>query len=466
MKWICFCVCCWVSSFGWAQSDLVYIEQITLEGNQRTRDEIIFRELKVQAGDTVALSQLERILEESEQLVMNTGLFNTAEITIKQWRGTDNHVHLHLALSEAWYIYPVPIFELADRNFNVWWVEQNHSLQRINFGVEFTHLNFTGQKDRLKLTAKYGYTRSYSLMYSLPYINRRQTLGIDAGVTFARNRELNYASINNKQEFYRDPDGEFLYQRFLVGTGLAYRPGFHLFHDLRLDFRQNWIDPIIAQEFNPDFFLEGRNLQRSLSMAYQFAYDLRDVRAYPLQGSLFQADLRKVGLGVFNDRNALTLRMGYDHYTMLTDKWSAGFRAGAKWSLIREQQPFNDYQALGYGTSNLYGYEYYIVNGMDMGLGRAFLRFKLLQKNMTFGKIVPIQEFRRMPIKVYLTFNQGAGYINDPYTGAVNPFANRWLWGGGFGLDIVLYYDKIFQIQYSYNHLWERGIFLHFSSNI
>lgn len=466
MKWISFCVCWCLGSMCWAQSEMVYIEQITLEGNRRTRDEIIFRELKFQAGDTIALDQLERILEESEQLVMNTGLFNSADITIKQWQGVNNHVHLHLKLSETWYIYPVPIFELADRNFNVWWVEQNHSLQRINFGVEFTHLNFTGQKDRLKLTAKYGYTRSYALKYSLPYINKQQTLGIDAGMTFSRNRELNYASINNKQEFYRDPDGDFLYQQLVAGAGLSYRPGFHLFHDLRIDYQQRWVDPIIAQELNPDFFLEGRSLQRAFSLRYLFSYDLRDVRAYPLQGSLFQADLRKVGLGVFGDRNALTLQLDYNRYTLLSERWSTGFRTAAKLSLIRERQPFNDYRALGYGSNNLYGYEYYIVNGMDMGIGRAFLRYRLLQKNLTFGKIVPIQEFRRMPVKVYLSINQGMGYVNDPYTGNLNPFSNRWLWGGGLGLDIVLYYDKIFQIQYSYNHLWERGIFLHFSTNI
>ena len=27
-------------------------------------------------------------------------------------------------LLENWYIFPIPKFELADRNFNVWWKEQ------------------------------------------------------------------------------------------------------------------------------------------------------------------------------------------------------------------------------------------------------------------------------------------------------------------------------------------------------
>ncbi|MBX2874412.1 MAG: BamA/TamA family outer membrane protein [Saprospiraceae bacterium] len=451
---------------GMAQSDIVYIENITMEGNQRTRDEIILRELKFRAGDTISVSHLERVLEESEQLVMNTGMFNSANITIKNWRGADNHVHLHLELVETWYIYPVPIFELADRNFNVWWVDQNHSLQRINFGMEFTHLNFTGQRDRIKLTAKYGYTRSYAMKYTLPFINKSQTLGVNADISFSRNRELNYASIDNKQSFYKDEDNKFLYQRFRTSIGFPYRPGYHLVHDLNLLYQQNWIDKFVAQELNPDFFLEGRNLQRSFSLTYRFEYDWRDVRAYPIKGNYFNMELRKVGLGFFKDRDALDAQLQYHHYFPLSDKWSAGVKIGAKASFIRKEQPFNDYRAFGFGQNNLYGYELYVVNGMDMGLSRGFLRYRLFQKDVNFGKWVPIPAFRKMPIKVYFSLNQGAGYINDPYTGEINPFSNRMLFGGGVGLDVILYYDKVLQIQYSYNHLWEKGVFLHFSANI
>ena len=53
-------------------------------------------------------------------------------------------------------------------------------------------------------------------------------------------------------------------------------------------------------------------------------------------------------------------------------------------------------------------------------------------------------------------------YVNDPQYGEINPFGNRWLWGGGLGLDLVLHYDKVIQIQYSINHLKEKGLFLHF----
>ena len=64
MKWICWCICWFSFVGGWAQGDLIFIEQITMEGNQRTRDEIILRELKFQVGDTVPISHLDRLLEQ------------------------------------------------------------------------------------------------------------------------------------------------------------------------------------------------------------------------------------------------------------------------------------------------------------------------------------------------------------------------------------------------------------------
>ncbi len=455
----------WVNGLR-GQSEMVFIDKISIEGNQRTRTSIILRELKFHEGDTIPVAQLSGILLESEALVMNTGLFNQASITFKNWESATNKVHILIVVVETWYIYPVPVFELADRNFNVWWSEQKRSLDRVNFGIEFTHLNFTGQKDRLKLTAKYGYTRTYALKYTMPYINRQQTLGIESELAFSRNRELNYATVGNKQLFFRDADNNFLYQRFRAEVGLTYRPGYHLFHTLRLRYEQNQIDGIVTEELNPDFFLNGRQLQRFFTLSYQFAYDQRDVQDYPFSGSYFTARLEKDGLGIFKDRNALTLEARYDHFFPLGGRWSTGFRTSWKYSLIRERQPFTDYRALGFSENTLYGYELYLVDGLDMGIVRSFLRYQFLQKELKIGKLMPLKTFRSLPVKLFLNLNGGTAYANDPFTGKDNSFANRQLWGGGLGLDILLYYNMVIQINYSVNHLSEKGIFLRLNTNI
>ena len=38
------------------------------------------------------------------------------------------------------------------------------------------------------------------------------------------------------------------------------------------------------------------------------------------------------------------------------------------------------------------------------------------------------------------------------------------LWGNGISIDYVTYYDKLLRIEFSANHLGEKGVFLHFSN--
>ena len=42
--------------------------------------------------------------------------------------------------------------------------------------------------------------------------------------------------------------------------------------------------------------------------------------------------------------------------------------------------------------------------------------------------------------------------------------ANTFLWSSGVSLDYVTYYDKLLRIEFSINHLGEKGVFLHFSN--
>ncbi len=447
-------------------SEKVYIKDVEVQGNQKTRTAIILRELTFQPGDSILLEELPDKLRRSEQLVMNTGLFNAVDITYQQWKGATREVSLEVAVKETWYLYPIPVLELADRNFNVWWVEYGHSLNRLNYGIDFTHLNTTGQRDKLQFAVKYGFTRHYSLAYEIPYINDEQTIGLFWDVAYNRNKEVNYLTLDNKQEFFRNDD-RFIYQRFRAQTGLVIRPGLRTRHQLVGAYRQNRINDEIAGELNPGFFLNGRQLQRYFSLAYLYTYDNRDIRPYPLDGDFFHFTLQKHGLGLFDDRNALEMTARYDRYFRFRPRWSFGLMTKGKVSLIREAQPYNANRAMGFSTVNtLRGFEYYVMDGLDMVLMKTSLRYLLWEKSFDFGRIMPIPQFRRLPVKVFLTLNNDTGYVNGPYARQNNPLTNSWLWGGGLGIDFIFYYDKVVRIEYSFNHLLENGLFLHLELNI
>lgn len=448
------------------QEAMVYVDSISLAGNKKTKDGIVLRELRFAQGDSIPTAALEQVMRESEELVMNTGLFVRANISLRQWEAESGKVHVHVEMEETWYIFPVPIFELADRNFNVWWVEQGRSLARTNYGIEFTHLNFTGQKDRFKLTAKSGYTRFYGLLYELPFINKAKTLGLSTRISYAQNREVNFKSAANKQLFYKAEDERFLYGRFDVQAGLSYRPGFHLFHHFYAAYRQYGVDRTVGQELNPDFFLEGSTLQRFFSLEYVFTYNRLDVNAYPLRGTHLEAQVVKNGLGIFSDRDALDVHLRYNRYFFFGERWGTSLNARAKYSVLRAQQPYYDNRAMGFSGNNIFGYEYYIIDGLDMVLVKNTIRYSFLNRVFRIGDWVPLTAFREMPLRALFTLNNGLGITNDPYRSSDNLLANRLLWGGGVGLDIIAYYNKVFRMEYSINQLGEHGLFLHFNMNI
>ncbi len=448
-----------------AQIPYAIIDQITVEGNSKTKTSVVLRELLVQQGDTIQLAELADALEKSEMLLMNTTLFSSVNIGYQNWAAENNRIHLKVQVNETWYIYPIPSFRLADRNFNVWWVEHNASLARTNIGMDFTHLNTTGRGDRLKLSFQLGYTQNYRLRYNTRALNKKQTLGLTARVAYAQNREVNYATVENRQVFFNNNE-EILYHRFQGDLSFNLRPKIWENHELRLGFRQNRVSEQITKALNPDFFLGGRNFQRYAILEYVYSKDRRDVRAYPIRGFYTSFAVEKDGLGFFNDRNALTTQFEYHFYQPLLPKVYFGAISKFKYSLIREQQPYNDNRAIGFSGNSLRGYEYYIIDGLDMVLLNTHFKIPIFSSKIQLGKMMPIKAFRRIPIRANLSLNNDFGVVNNPFEKAVNPFNNRLLWGTGLGLDTIFFFDFVLRIEYSRNHLGETGVFIHFNSSI
>jgi outer membrane protein assembly factor BamA len=448
-----------------AQLSYVVIEEINLVGNLKTKDQVLFREMTVQVGDTIALDALPTRLSRSESLLMNTALFSRVSITYQDWKATNNHITLRVQVDESWYIYPVPGFQLADRNFNVWWVDHNASLRRTNIGLDFTHLNLTGRGDRLKFSFQLGYTQKYRLHYNTRALNKAQTLGLTTSFSYSQNREVNYATVKNRQVFY-DNNENINYHRFQGDLTFAYRPALLERHDFRLGFRQNQITEKIAQDLNPSFFLNGKNSQRYVILEYFYSYDNRDNRGYPMAGNYYSASLEKDGLGLYNDRNALTSLFQYHLYQNIGSKINLGLVSKLKYSIIRTQQPYNDNRAIGFSGNALRGYEYYVIDGLDMLLLNTHLKYPIINREVNIGRLMPIQAFRRIPIRVNLSVHNDFGYVNNPYEKAVNPFNNRLLWGTGLGIDSIFFFDFVLRVEYSFNHLGESGLFLHFNSSL
>lgn len=446
-----------------AELDYVFIEKIEVTGQKRTKKNIILRELDITTGDTISLANLTERIQWNQQLLMNTGLFTKATINFKSWEGETNRVGLLVEVSENWFVYPVPIFELADRNFNVWWERYNHSLKRVNFGVRFYHINLTGRRDLMKLVAQYGFTQKYELEYTLPFINKKQSVGLFTNFLYTRNKELGYTTDGNKLQFFRDEE-DVLLKRFRGGFGFINRPDLFFRQSLVLNYHQNNIDESVPLELNNDFFLNGLR-QEYFSLIYEFSLDRRNIRAYPTKGHFLSFIAQKDGFGLFDDLNALYLTGYGEKYHSFGKKLSLAQIVKGRVALIREKQPYFNSVALGYELDYVRGYEFYVIDGLDYFYTKTSLRYQIASWKYDFGKYMPIKAFKVMPIKIFLAINNDFGYANNPFYGSNNSLANELLWGYGVGLDMVIYNDKSFQFEYSANRLGEHGFFLHWEFN-
>jgi len=442
--------------------DSLEVVSIDIIGNNITRERIVMRELSFRIGSKIARKNIDVFFELEENKLRNTNLFNEHKIYF--YETAPGKISINILLQERWYTFPIPILEISDRNFNEWWQNQNRNLNRLQYGINFKRRNFRGRNESLGIVFKAGFTQMARLVYSIPFIDRKQTLGLTFRIDYSRNRNMVYNNINHKLVNMTRENG-YIRQRFNTSLTLTKRKGFYQFHDLGLKYSNNQIADTVAY-MNPFYFEDGATQQRNFSLRYTYSYDYRDFSAYPLKGYYFQAEAIKLGLGIFNDINTFDLSASFSKYFDLGKDFYFATNLSGKLSLP-EVQPYSVRQGLGYSSNIVRGYDLYVIDGTAFGLVKNTLRFHALEESLNLEKIMPIKQFNRVPINIYLKTYFDVGHVRNAVPNFYNTeFTNRNLWGGGFGLDFVTYYNAVWRFEYSFNAHQERGFFIYFTTDI
>ncbi|WMX14547.1 BamA/TamA family outer membrane protein [Aureispira sp. CCB-E] len=447
-----------------AQIQKVCIQSIDIVGHQKTKTTLIQNELNIAEGDSILLESLMPKLEQNKRFLINTLLFNYVEVKIAKWEG--QAVHILIILKESWYIFPLPQFELADRNFNVWWTRHNRDLKRANIGLWLIWRNLTGYNDLLKVIVQFGYTRKFELDYTLPPMGKKRKFGFNINALYSDNKEWAYNTINNQLAFYNDFDAtERQFQRIRGSIRGYYRRTLFEVQRLELTFLQlNISDSIVT--YNPDFFLNHRKTQRSFSLKYTYTLDKRDIQAYPLNGLYFQAQLKKQGLGIFKDINQLQLTARLGYYVQIWKFLSIATNLKARYSFIRSEMPYYNNKALGFNEDFVRGYQYYVINGQDYLLFQSDINFKILDVQIPLFKKFPVSYLQALPLKIHLRYHIDFGYVWDRFYAQGNQLSNTDLIGTGLGVDLIFYsYNIIVQFEYTFNKNGEKGLYLRYRFN-
>lgn len=433
-----------------AGSGCSYIRTITISGQHKTKDKIILRELSVQPGDCISRTSLSEKLEQNRLRLMNLKLFNDVKVT---WVPvSDDTLSLDIFLLDRFPIMPDPNFEFADRNFNVWWTEQNHDLNRINLGLTLNHNNFRGNRETIGVTGQVGYTQKVGLSYARPFADKNQKHGFGASIFGLQNREIAYITTGNKLKFLRSNDN-FMQRRFDASVWYTFRPQYASTHLLQLSLHHYWISDTIVQ-LNPGYLGDGRTQENVLRFTYRYEYNGVDNWNYPLTGNRF-VGIAEYKIALSGGKNQSSLNLHYDHFFNPFKKWYASLILRGRVS-AGQQQPYIFRQNLGYDYDYVRGYEYYVIDGSSFGIVRANLKRELLNVRIN----LPIRFFEVIPLRVYGKVYGDFGAAYNKYPVQDNLY-NRALYAAGVGLDIVTLYDIKVRVEYTINHLNEKGLYLH-----
>lgn len=430
---------------------------IVVEGNKRTKERIILRELTVHEGDTVTAEGLYERLERSRQNLMNTSLFNTVVILPTYLPGTE--VFLTITVNERWYLWPSPIIQLADPNFNTWWLTKDFS--RLNLGAYVYQYNFRGLNETIYAKLQFGYSRQFGLRYKVPYFNARQRWGVSVGGQFAEQRELTIGTVGNKRVLFSEEDRNAR-QEWKGDVQFSLRRSHDLRHYFTLGYVQASITDTVAK-LSPTYFNDGQQDSRFLALGYQVIHDERDSRIYPREGHYIELKAWRYGLGVLDENapDVTTVYGTYKHWQKLGERWTVSLTGRGKTS-FGAPVPYYIQEGLGY-DNYIRGYEYYIIDGQHFALGKADAAFALIKPRQYTVDQVPLEAFRHLYFALYLDAYVDAGYVWDDQYADVNRLAGSWQSGFGTGLDLVTSYDQVFRLEYSWNVLGEGGLFLHFT---
>jgi len=435
-------------------SKVVKIDHIHLYGNDKTRDKIILRELSFSEGQMVNSDSLHFLVEQSKERLASIGLFTSCHISIETISSAS--VDFNIQVKERWYIIPEPTFQLADRNFNVWWNEQNHELRRTIIGVVLKHKNFRGNLENLNVTAQVGYTKKFGIEYLNPYLDKDQKHGFGLALAMAESQETYYATDSNKLRFIKS-GSNYILKQYEGSIAYTYRPAYASHHILRLGYKYYHIGDTIA-ELNTTYFENGSRDLRMIELSYRYELNKTDNWNYPLKGTKVIAQVFvRFGLEGMKQQNFATLELG--KFYNPADKWYYSFIFRGRLS-FPEEQPYALNGALGTKYDYVRGYEYYVIDGSHFGLLRFDLKREILNLSI---KNIPLRYLPIIPIRVYPKIFADAGYVQNRYEG--NSFLNnRMLYSAGIGLDIFTAYDIKIRLEYAWNHLGQNDLFLHFNS--
>ncbi|OUV72722.1 MAG: hypothetical protein CBC83_05960 [Flavobacteriales bacterium TMED123] len=438
----------------------IEITNILIKGNKITKGDIILRELTFKKGDLLHPTMLEDKIQQSKQNLTNLMLFNFNDISTENNNGETNII---VEVVERWYIWPYPILEISERNFNVWWdefKESNYSdFSRMNFGAFLVWENFRGKNELLKIKYRKGFKEHYLFSYEIPYFNKEKTIGFTVFAQQFRRKKSFYNTSENQLLYYEN-DKQYSSKDFELKMDVLFRKDTRHKHKLKLHYLLSNIADSITL-LNPNYLNNGQNNGSYYKVTYQYTNEQRDYITYPLKGHYLNLELTKNFAGT-SPVNHFEIRGKAEKHIEIQNRLFLGSSFLTKVT-PDTFQPYFAQKGLGF-EDYARTYEYYVIDGQSFWLSKTAIKYELISKTNFELPYLKMPQFKKSHYSLYFSVFTDLGYVIDNQNTDNNNLTNILLFGRGCSLDYVTYYNKLLRIEFGINRLGEKGIFLHFTN--
>ncbi|MFQ5630958.1 MAG: BamA/TamA family outer membrane protein, partial [bacterium] len=242
-----------------------HIVEIKVEGNKKTKPQVILREMKTKPGQTVTLEQLQL----DQQRIASLGLFSRVEMRAEP---EEDGLALVIVVSEQWYIFPLPVLFFNDKEIK---------LKKLTYGAAVVHTNFRGRAEVVQISILLGFNPSFAIDYSNPWIF--------GDARFFMRTHFFVSRFRNKSSEIRD--SKINEERIGGGFTFGKRLTLHTSLSLGLSYRR-----LRISSTDTTLTLHPSGRDRLPQAIFSFTRDHRDYIFYPIRGSYFRLTLQKTGI--------------------------------------------------------------------------------------------------------------------------------------------------------------------------
>jgi len=434
------------------------IKDIVITGNHTTKEKVILRELNFKKGDTLYIYDIENKMALSRENLLNTSLFNY--VTISKQITSEGIIDIIISVEERWYTWPSVILKYDDRNFSAWL--KAGDLSRSMYGVSLERYNFRGRKENLKMSFLSGYANQFYVSYKNISLDRNRKHFIGADIELSKQDEIIFKTENNEPVTF-NYRFRTVYERQKYTLNYMYRPFIHSRHNFYLNYlKYNAADTIIT--LNPSFLLNGQSKLNCFTLDYLYTNDKRDLKAYPLEGSVFEVLIGQTISSPFSETrfSSTVIIPTYYRYFAINDRFH--YAAGFNLKLSLTNKPSYIYsKSMGYNY-NMHGFEYNTIEGQYFLIVKNLFKITLLNPRVSELGFIPLKKFNKIHYALYFNIFNDIGYVSDKYRTVDNNYSNKVLVSAGAGLDLVTYYDRTFRFEYAINGFGKSGFFIHLTA--